>query len=69
MTKRYIKRRQTQFGILVPNDVQDADTLDKENGNNMWGDSVKKEMNGIREHNTFHFLPPGSEPPEVRKVP
>jgi hypothetical protein len=30
----------------------------------MWGDSVKKEMNGIREHNTFHFLPPGSKPPE-----
>lgn len=64
LTKRYIKRRQTQFGILVPNDVHDADILDKENGNSMWGDSVKKEMGGIREHNTFHFLPPGSKPPE-----
>jgi hypothetical protein len=61
---KYIRKRQTQFGILVPIDVHDAMALDKENNDTKWGDSMEKEIGGIRENNTFKFLPPGSEPPE-----
>jgi hypothetical protein len=38
--------------------------LEKGNNNNKWGESVRKEIEGIKEHSTFKFLPPGSEPPE-----
>ncbi len=61
--KGYIRKRQTQFGVLVPYDVRDAKILDKDNKNNKWDESITKEMTGIREHKTFLFLPPGSEPP------
>ncbi len=64
LKKRYIRKRQTQFGILVPHDVNDALELDKENNNNEWKDSMGTEIGGIMEHNTFKFLPPGSHPPE-----
>jgi hypothetical protein len=64
MRKGYTRKGQTQFGITVPNDVHDARTLDNENGNNKWGDSIKTEMSGIMDHETFRFLPPGSKPPE-----
>jgi hypothetical protein len=61
---KYIRKRQTQFGVLVPVDVRDAELLDMQNKNHKWGDSIKKEMKGIKDHETFLFLPPGSEPPE-----
>ncbi len=48
----------------MPHDVNDALELDKENNNNNWKDSMGTEIGGIREHNTFKFLPPGSDPPE-----
>ncbi len=63
LKKRYARRCQTQFGTLVPNDVHDALTLDKDNKNIKWGESIGKEMEGIMEHKTFHFLPSGSKPP------
>lgn len=61
---KYIRKRQTQFGVLVPIDVRDAELLDAQNKNHKWGDSIKKEMKGIMDHKTFLFLPPGSKPPE-----
>jgi hypothetical protein len=45
-------------------DIHDAMILDKNNNNGKWKESIQKEMGGIRDHGTFLFLPPGSEPPE-----
>jgi hypothetical protein len=61
---KYVRRRETQFGIEVPYNVKDAALLDERNNNTKWGDSIKTEMTGIRSHETFLFLPPGSDPPE-----
>ncbi len=54
----------TQFWILASTDIHDAIALDKENNNTKWEESIKKEIGGIKEHNTFKLLPPSSEPPE-----
>lgn len=62
--RKYIRQRQTQFGVYIPTDVHDALVLDKNNNNGKWKESMQKEMGGIRDHRTFLFLPPGSEPPE-----
>ncbi len=61
MKKGYIRKRQTQFSLLVPNDVHDTKMLDKENKNTKWKERMGKEIEGINDHDTFKFLPPGSK--------
>jgi hypothetical protein len=47
VTKRYNKRTH-KFGIEAPKSLDDCVRLDKENGNTLWQDAVRKEMkNGI----------------------
>jgi hypothetical protein len=64
MENKSWKWRETQFGIQVPTDVEDATNLDRENGNNKLQESIDKEMSGIKDRGTFLFLPPGSLPPD-----
>jgi hypothetical protein len=45
--KRVIKKTH-KFGIRVPNNVNEAHALDKENGNTLWGDAIAKEMTNVR---------------------
>jgi hypothetical protein len=47
VTKRYRKRTH-KFGIEVPKSWDDCVRLDKENGNTLWQDSVRKEMKNFR---------------------
>jgi hypothetical protein len=44
---QFAKKTHT-FGIAVPSTVNDALQMDKENGNTMWWDSIKKEMRNVR---------------------
>ena len=47
--------RTHKFGIRIPKNVKEAMQIDKENGNTMWMDAMKKEMGNVRvafeEHN------------------
>jgi hypothetical protein len=47
MTKRYHKRTH-KFGIQVPKTWDEAVKLDEGNGNTLWQDAIRKEMNNIR---------------------
>jgi hypothetical protein len=47
VTKIYHKRTQ-QLGIEVPKSREDCVILDKENGNTLWQDTVRKEMKNFR---------------------
>jgi len=52
------------LGVAVPRNPEEAAAFDKANGNTLWADSNKVEVDGIQEHGTFEFLPPGAKPPE-----
>lgn len=52
------------FGVLVPKDPKEALELDKKNGDHKWADSMKVEIDGIQDHKTLEFLPPGATPPK-----
>ena len=47
VTKRYHKRTH-KFGIHVPKTIEEARQLDKENGNTLWEDAIRKEMDAVR---------------------
>jgi hypothetical protein len=47
VTKRYHKRTH-KFGIQVPKTWDEAVKLDEGNGNTLWQDTIRKEMNNIR---------------------
>jgi len=36
--------------------------MDKQNGDHKWAKAIQKEMQGILDHDTFKFLPPGEQP-------
>jgi len=42
-----------QFGIQVPRNVKEAYKLDKENGNTLWEDAMKEEIESLLGFNTF----------------
>jgi hypothetical protein len=44
---KYLKRC-IKFGIEVPRSVREALELDKRNGNTLWADAIRKEMENIR---------------------
>jgi hypothetical protein len=47
VTKRYHKRTH-KSGIQVPKTWDEAVKLDEGNGNNLWQDAIRKEMNNVR---------------------
>jgi hypothetical protein len=52
------------MGVEIPRNTKEALHLDKKNKNNMWKVAMRKEIQGIQDHGTFLFLPPGATPPE-----
>jgi hypothetical protein len=47
ITKRFHKRTH-KFGVEVPKIWDDCVRLDKENGNTLWQDEARKDMNNVR---------------------
>ena len=41
-------QRMHKYGIKTPKNVAEAYAIDKENGNTLWGDSIKEEMDKIK---------------------
>lgn len=60
---QYSKEPPIVLGVLVPRDPKEALELDRKNGDTKWKDSMKVEIDGIQEHQTLEFLPPGAKPP------
>ena len=54
-------RKQMKFGIDIPAMYEEAVTLDKKNGNTLWQDATKKEMNNVEI--AFKFLDDGTRLP------
>jgi hypothetical protein len=64
--KRYNKRTD-KFGIEVPKSWHDCMRLDKENGNTLWQDAVRKEMKNVRI--AFKIMNgDGSVPPTYQEI-
>ena len=42
-----------KYGVWVPKTVNEALTLEKMNGNNLWREAIMKEMSALQEYNTF----------------
>src|SRR5688572_26819365 len=55
-----------KFGIQVPQKTQLALLLDKENGNNKWGDTTAKEMEGMKRLDIFKFHSPTKKCPKTK---
>ena len=60
-------RNKFKFGIQVPNSVRHAEQLDKEAGNTLWADAIKKELAEIDEYDVFKPLPLGVKAPHGYK--
>ena len=42
-----VVKENIKFGILVPQTVNEALRLDKNNGNNLWRDGIAKDINAV----------------------
>ena len=52
-----------KFGVRIPRNYKEAIELDKANGNTLWQDALKKEMDQIKEYKTFTDLGKGTRIP------
>ena len=59
-----------QFGVEVPRNPKHALELDKQNNNNGWAKSIKKELDEINECNVFKVIPDGQPVPKgYKRIP
>lgn len=56
-----------KFGVRVPNNRSEAEALDAENGNKLWGDAIKAEIDQLHEYKTFRNLGRGAKAPQGYK--
>ena len=67
---RQITEKKFKFGVEVPRNPKHALELDKEKGNNGWGESTKKELDQILNYEVFKVLPEGQPIPKgYKKIP
>jgi hypothetical protein len=59
-------RKGYKFGIRLPNSIEEALALDKENGNTLWEDAIMKEVEGVRI--AFEAKEDGKPPPGYKEV-
>jgi hypothetical protein len=50
-----------KFGIKIPTTIQEALAFDKENGNTLWQDAIKKEVEALLQYDVFEFLDPNEK--------
>ena len=66
VAKRHTKKN-FQFGIEVPTDLADAIRIDRKNGNTLWQDAIKAEMDTVKV--AFRVLEPDEEiPPGYQQI-
>ena len=52
-----------KFGVRIPKNLKEAKELDRANGNTLWQDALKKEMDQIKAFQTFKDLGKGAKIP------
>ena len=63
-----LAKKNLKFGVRVPNTIEEALKFDKENGNNLWAQSIEKEMKNVRI--AFELLEEGEKaPPGSKFIP
>ena len=60
--KAYNPQKQYKFGVQVPRNVREALELDKANGNTLWEDAIKLEVQTLTDMECFEFKPSGHDP-------
>ena len=50
-----------KFGIQVPQGLKQAYEIDRLNGNTLWADAIKKELEQLSDYQTFRTLQPGEK--------
>ena len=60
-----VRKGRMKFGITIPGTVEEALELDRKNGNTLWADAIKKEMDNSRI--AFRLLERGESPPRGYK--
>ena len=50
------KQNKYKFGVKIPIGLRQALKFDKENGNNVWGQAIEKELQGLMDMKTFTVL-------------
>ena len=59
-----------KFGFQIPTSVSDATILDKENGNTLWADAIRKELFELKLYDSFRVLNRGEmPPPDYKRIP
>ena len=58
-----------QFGIQVPRSVRHALALDRINGNNLWKESMEREMAQLADYQTFRLPEPGEDLDQYQTLP
>ncbi|MEL7339268.1 MAG: hypothetical protein AAGM67_02195, partial [Bacteroidota bacterium] len=69
---RLVKQRQTRmkYGIPIPRTFYEARALDKQNGENLWQNATKKEVDCLIQYQAFRPLKRGELPPaHYQKAP
>ena len=56
-----------KFGLRVPKNIAKCEAIDKENGNTLWMDAVKKEMEAVRI--TFKVIGEDEPLPGYQEIP
>ena len=59
--------KKCEFGVRVPFGIKQAMMLDKENGNTLWSDAMKKELECLNQWKVFRILEKGEEAPKGHK--
>ena len=57
------------FGVEVPRDPKHAALLDKVNGNTLWADSAKKELDSINKHEVFRLANEDDDMRKYKRIP
>ena len=59
--KRDQMKKREKFGVRIPNNVREALIYDREAGNTLWADAIKKEMTALNEAKVFEYHSPHFE--------
>ena len=54
-TAKYENTPKYKFGVQIPTSISHALRLDKLNGNNLWQEAIQKEMDQLKEYQTFRL--------------
>ena len=52
------KKDWEKIGYKITNNSREAILVDKKNGNNLWHDTISKEMTALENTDVFQFYPP-----------